>query len=190
MKNHIKISDTVQLSFLTENDSSELFSVVDKNRAHLRNWLPWLDSTTSPTDSLEFIKSTITQTEEQNSPVYTIMVNSRISGMVGFHPIDTSNRCAELGYWLSEETQGEGIMSKCVIELINMAFINLNMHRLQVPAAIGNKKSRSIPERLGMNFEGIIREREWLYNKFVDHAMYSILESEFGCWQYNKTLGM
>jgi len=43
-----------------------------------------------------------------------------------------------------------------------------------------NKKSRAIPKRLGFKEEGIIRQTEWLYDRFVDHVVYGMLIDE---WQ-------
>ncbi len=34
-------------------------------------------------------------------------------------------------------------------------------------------------KRVGMMYEGILRQEEWLYDYFVDHAVYSMLHSEF-----------
>jgi hypothetical protein len=38
---------------------------------------------------------------------------------------------------------------------------------------------RAVPERLGFQLEGIIRDAEWLYDHFVDHAMYAILKKDW-----------
>ena len=84
-------------------------------------------------------------------------------GMAGFHPFDLSNQCAEIGYWLSENEQGQGIITKCCEVLISQAFETYAMQRLQIPAAENNLKSRSVPERLGLKFEGILRNKENLY---------------------------
>ncbi|HVJ50737.1 hypothetical protein [Desulfitobacterium sp.] len=36
-----------------------------------------------------------------------------------------------------------------------------------------------IPERLGFVKEAMIREAEWLYDHFVDHAVYGVLAREW-----------
>ena len=78
----------------------------------------------------------------------------------------------EIGYWLSEDLQGKGIVTQSCKALIKLGFEVFNFNRIQIPAAEENYKSRSVSERLGFKFEGIIREREYLYGKFVNHAMY------------------
>ena len=42
-----------------------------------------------------------------------------------------------------------------------------------------NIKSRAIPERLGFKYEATLRQCEWLYDHYVDHAVYSMLASEY-----------
>ena len=53
------------------------------------------------------------------------------------------------------------------------------MNRVTIQCATENTRSRAIPERLGFTFEGIVRETEWLYDRYVDHALYGLLRSEY-----------
>lgn len=160
-------------------DAQELFELTKANHAHLRPWVSWIDSTNTIDDRRDFIESTIDQFEKGLGPTYAIVRDNRIAGVIGFHPIDQSNHVAEIGYWLSEEHQGKGIMTSCCRALIKEAFETLNVNRIQIPAAEKNLKSRAIPERLGFTFEGILREVENLYGTYVNHAMYSMLKSDY-----------
>ncbi|WP_242967796.1 GNAT family N-acetyltransferase [Tepidibacter mesophilus] len=42
-----------------------------------------------------------------------------------------------------------------------------------------NVKSRAIPQRLGFKNEGVLREAEWLYNHYVSHVVYGMLDNEW-----------
>jgi len=79
---------------------------------------------------------------------------------------------------LLQDLADKGIMTECCRFLVGYGFRTLDLHRIQIPAATENYRSRAIPERLGFRFEGIMRGRENLYGKFVDHAMYALLRSE------------
>lgn len=179
MNKTIVIDSEVSLKRLDIDDANELFELTERNRTHLRQWLPWLDSISNPDDTKEFIEGTIKQFEAGLGPVFAIIVEQRIAGVIGFHPIDNADHVAEIGYWLSADHQGKGIITNSCRALIKHAFEYLSVNRLQVPAAEQNIKSRSVSERLGLKFEGILRERENLYGNFVNHAMYSILKSEY-----------
>jgi ribosomal-protein-serine acetyltransferase len=53
------------------------------------------------------------------------------------------------------------------------------MHKVEIRAASGNKKSRAVPERLGFKQEGCIRQAEYLYDHYVDHVVYGMLDLEW-----------
>lgn len=62
--------------------------------------------------------------------------------------------------------------------LINRAFGELDLHRVMILCATENRRSRAIPERLGFTLEGVAREAEWLYDHFVDLAIYGLLRTD------------
>lgn len=187
MKHHLKVDEKISLRLLDPGDKDVLFELVDDNRDYLKEWLPWLDHNTTSNDSLEFIKSTIQQFDDNLGPQFVIISDGEVSGLAGFHPFDLANKCAEIGYWLSENKQGQGIITKCCKVLISEAFETYSMQRLQIPAAENNLKSRSVPERLGLKFEGILRNRQNLYGKFINHAMYSMTKDEYLGWHHKKS---
>ena len=172
------ITDTTSLRLLRLDDAPELYALTDANRAYLRRWLPWLDAVQSEQDTREYLHSAIEQREAGRGPVFCIVHEGALAGMIGFHPIDRLHQVGEIGYWLAEAQQGKGIMTECCRFLVGYGFRTLDLHRIQIPAATENYRSRAIPERLGFRFEGIMRGRENLYGKFVDHAMYALLRSE------------
>ena len=70
-------------------------------------------------------------------------------------------------------------MTRATKTLIDFAFNNLNLNRVQFSCAVDNKKSCAIPERLGFKKEGIARQAEWLYDHFVDWQQYSLLKDDW-----------
>lgn len=176
---HIVITDEIELFLLDEGDTESLYGLIDQNRAHLRVWLPWVDAQKSPADSLGFIKATQKQFTNGLGPNYKIMFREDLVGIISYHPFRKMDRIAEIGYWMAADAQGHGIMTACCEELVHRAFELYEMNRVEIPAAEGNYKSRAIPERLGFTFEGILRERQLLYDRYVNHAMYSLLKREY-----------
>lgn len=63
--------------------------------------------------------------------------------------MDRANRAAEPGYWLDEDRQGLGIMTRATARLIEFAFDKQECNRVVLRCAAENIKSRGIPERLG-----------------------------------------
>ncbi len=179
------IDTNVKLRMLRLEDAEELFHIVDENRRHLREWLPWLDGNTEVEHTRQFISSALEQHGRNEGFVCAILLSGRIVGVVAYHPIRWANRSVEIGYWLSHEAVGNGIMTRCCRVLVDHAFTQLALNRVTIPAAVGNSRSRAIPERLRFRNEGIIRDAEWLYDHYVDHVLYAALkkewDSEQGC---------
>lgn len=179
MASQIYISEETTLLDIEESHAAELYELTDTNRTYLREWLPWLDYVSKESDTLEFIKKSISQREDSKGPIFVISHKNKLGGVVGFNSIDNSNRTGEIGYWLSEALQGKAIITSSCKALIKLGFEDYNLNRIQIAAAEHNTKSRSIPERLGFKYEGLLRNRECLYGTYVSHAMYSILKDEY-----------
>ncbi|RXE49288.1 GNAT family N-acetyltransferase [Chromohalobacter israelensis] len=179
MENELLISEAIELQLLDKKHVDELFQLVDTNREHLREWLPWINANTSPTDTESFVSSAISQHESGKGPQYAVFYEATMCGVCGFHPFDVTNKIGGIGYWLSQAYIGKGIMTSSVKALIGTGFQEYGLNRIEVACATGNGSSRAIPERLGFTLEGELREREYLYGRYVDHAIYSMLASEF-----------
>ncbi len=173
------IDSATALRVLREDDAAELFALTDANRGHLRRWLPWVDLVTTEEDSRSFLSNVIAQREEGRGPTFGVLCEGALAGVVGYLPIDRINRIGEIGYWLAENASGRGVMTQCCRFVVRYGFLTLDLNRIQIAAGTENRESRAIPERLGFKLEGILRARENLYGQFIDHAMYSLLRSEF-----------
>lgn len=79
---------------------------------------------------------------------------------------------------MAQNYTGNGIITEAVKELLKIGFGEFNLNKIEIRCAEGNVKSRAIPERLGFTYEATLRQCEWLYSKYVNHAIYSILASE------------
>ena len=173
------IGDGAELRLLEERHAARLFALVDRNRAHLREWLPWLDTNTSVEASLHFIRHALQQFANNDGFQAGIWFEGDLAGVIGYHAIDWANRKTALGYWLGASFQGKGLMTRACQALVDYAFNELDLNRLEIRCAVGNTRSCAIPQRLGFQQEGLLRQVEWLYDHFVDHVVYSVLAREW-----------
>ena len=160
-------------------DAAELFALIDANRAYLRQWLPWLDFNTEQSDSEEFIARSRSLAEAGTGAVFAIRSDDLLVGTIGFNEIDSMHRICEIGYWLGESYQGQGWITRSTTTLINFAFEELAMNKVCIPVATENRASRDVAERMGCIREGTARDAEWLYDRYVDHVLYSLLKSDW-----------
>lgn len=175
-----KIDDDLSLKIIELRDAERIFELTDNSREYLKEWLPWLDFTTTVEDTKAFIKAGLKNFPENKSLNTVILFKGDIVGVAGFNEINWSNKTAYIGYWLGEKYQGNGIMTRVAKALTTYALTELNLNKVEIRAAVENKKSRSIPERLGFVNEGCVRQSEWLYDHYVDSVVYGMLAEEWG----------
>jgi ribosomal-protein-serine acetyltransferase len=175
----IHVDDDTELCLLEERHAQELFDLVHANRAHLRVWLPWVDYETSVEDSKAFIKSSLRQFANNKGFQLGIRYRRQLAGVIGYHPINWTNRKVEIGYWLVESFQGRGLMTKACKTLITYAFNELELNKVSIECATGNSRSCAIPKRFGFVQEGILRDSEWLYDHYVDHFVFGMLARDW-----------
>ncbi|MDA8346838.1 MAG: GNAT family protein [Thermaerobacter sp.] len=163
------------LRILEGHDAEALFDLTDRSRAHLRRWMPWLDQTVSPEHTAAFIAAGLRQFADGLGFQAGIWRGGTLLGVAGLHPIDWPNRQSSLGYWLGAGNEGQGLVTMACRALLDTAFADYGLHRMELRAATGNTRSRAVAERLSFTLEGVVRDAEWLYDRYVDHAVYGLL---------------
>lgn len=172
------LDNEIQLSLSIPQYAEELFELTDRNRDFLKQWLPWLDTVTKPSDTKEFIKAQLLRFQRGEALHVTIFHRDNISGVLGYDQIDQANGIGRIGCWQAQEYNGKGIMTKSVKNLIELGFKYYALNRIEIRCAVNNLKSRAIPERLGFQREGTIRRAEKVYGEYLDHVVYGLLKEE------------
>lgn len=174
-----KVDEEIWIELFQIHHKEELFDLIDTNREHLRKWLVWVDKRKSPNDFEEIIPIWTRNYADHNGFDAGIRYNGKLVGMIGLHYIDWKNSTTSIGYFLSEEAQGHGIITRTVSSLLNYLFSTMKINRVEIVCAVKNRKSRAIPERLGFVKEGIKRDGQWLYDHYEDLVTYSMLSKEW-----------
>lgn len=174
----IKINENLSLRLRQEKDVDEMFALTDKNREHLRPWLPWVDVTLTSGDTRKFIEKCKEKFEKKTGADFGIFYDDSLIGSMGFHTIDPTNSWAEIGYWIDKDHEGKGIMTECVKAIIKYGFEDLNLHRIQIVCDSLNFKSRALPEKLGFSLEGVLKEKTKSGESFSDELIFGLLKNE------------
>lgn len=160
---------------LTLAHAEPLFHLIHQSRQHLHPWLPWLKRIHSPQDTAAFITRLIAE----RGPQFVINIDQQLCGGVGFYCLDRAEKKATIGYWLGSDFTGQGIMLDAVRHLCQYGFNHLQLQKIEIRCATDNLESRKVPERLGFYYEGVLHRAEWLSDRYVDHAVYTVLKDEF-----------
>jgi ribosomal-protein-serine acetyltransferase len=173
------VADGIELRQFEWGDAEMLFAVVDRNREHLRQWLPWVDATLSADDIRLFLSRVTAQFEDGLGPNFGIWLEGELAGTIGCHPIDRPNRSCSLGYWIAAGHQGKGTITRCCLHLLDYLLAEAGLHRVEIRCGTGNTRSRAIPQRLGFCHEGVLREAEWVNDRWLDLEVWSMLEQDW-----------
>lgn len=173
------IEEDLELRLPNSNDAEKLFELIKCNKVYLSKWLPWVIYTKDVESILSFIKDIQNDYISNNGFQAIIVYKGDFAGVIGYQGISWSRKSTTIGYWLGESFQGKGIISKALELFINYAFNDLCLNKIEIKVAEENYKSRKLPEKYGFKNEGIIRDAEWLNERYVNHILYGILKNEW-----------
>jgi ribosomal-protein-serine acetyltransferase len=171
----LRLDQKTELRVVHPEDAEELYEVVDRNREHLRRWLPWIMPDYSTADMRHFLTEGAAGSAERQSLTMTIRHRGTLCGAIALHRIDERNRSTSIGYWIDEAHEGRGIMTTACRAMVTEGFINFALHRIEIRCGAWNHRSCAIPRRLKFIEEGVLREAEWLHDKWVDLRVFSML---------------
>jgi ribosomal-protein-serine acetyltransferase len=173
-----KVDKNIELRLYEPHDAEELNALIESNFDHLKKWSAWLKDDRSIANTRAFIERNLKQFAENEGFAIGIWFEGEMAGQIEYNYLDWKNRKTEIGFWLGESFQGKGLATKSCRALINYAFDELKLNRVEMQCGVENRKSRRIAEKLGFTEEGIVRQSVWLHDRFVDFVIYGMLASD------------
>lgn len=175
----IQLSETIDLEPIDDRHAEPTFDLIDRNRAHLKTFLTWVDYMQSVDNFRSFINGAKQRMADKQEVSFMIFHEGKVAGRIGLYYLDHQNKIANIGYWLGKEFEGKGLVTQACQEIIRLGFTELGLNRIEVKCATGNVKSQAIPERLGFTKEGVLRQAEFVNGQFHDLNIYSLLKTEW-----------
>jgi [ribosomal protein S5]-alanine N-acetyltransferase len=109
-----------------------------------------------------------------------LLSEGKIIGTCTLAHLDARNRRAEIGYALSHDHWGNGLMKEALTTLFDFAFGAMGLHRIEADVDPDNVTSIALLERLGFRHEGYLRERWLVAGAVHDSLLLGLLAKE---WQ-------
>jgi RimJ/RimL family protein N-acetyltransferase len=97
-----------------------------------------------------------------------------------YGPTETSRaRSVELAYWFDPESHGNGYGSDAAGTMIEYAFEDRNLRRIEAYCGAFNDASAGLLESLGFEREGTRRQATWYDGEYYDAYSYGLLREEW-----------
>jgi ribosomal-protein-serine acetyltransferase len=146
----------------------------------LRLWLPFAQKLPTVQETEINLRNAHINFLKRKSFRYLIFhkVTEDFIGTTSLQGIDWDIPKCEIGYWINTRFSGNGYMTEAVKELTNVGLNQLKFRRIEIRCESTNFKSRAIPEKLGFEFEGTLRNEDLSADgsKLTDTSIYSVIK--------------
>lgn len=142
---------------------------------------PWGPNTAEETRA--YVGAIIEATGEEPRARYALAIVLRATqALIGVCELVVKNhrfRTGEIAYVLHPLHWGHGYATEAARLLLDFGFRSQSLHRIQATCDPRNAASAGVLRRLGMQYEGRLRDAMLIRDGWRDSAMYSILEEEW-----------
>jgi [ribosomal protein S5]-alanine N-acetyltransferase len=110
-----------------------------------------------------------------------IEVDGELAGMISLSVIEHGPaESAHLGYWVARAVNGRGIASKATGLMVQTAFGELGLHRIEAATLLDNEASQKVLARNGFERIGVARSFLRVGGRWQDHVLFQLVNDD---WQ-------
>jgi len=175
----IELGEGLDLREIDETLARPIFEAIDGDRERLGRWMGFVELTLTVEDELAFCRDAMQAAKRGVAKHFSIFGRGRVAGGIGFHSIQHQFRTAEVGYWLVAAFEGRGVMARALRAMLELAFDEMRLHRVQVRIDPRNARSIGVVERLGFRYEGCMRQAAWIRGEPFDCSLLAIVAPDW-----------
>ncbi|KFA82427.1 50S ribosomal protein L7/L12-serine acetyltransferase [Enterobacter sp. EGD-HP1] len=168
----IPVSQHIELRSVEERYTADLHNLVVKNRAFLQTAFDWAQHVGSEEDTRRNVQSNQMLHQRGYAKMFLIFKDDALVGVLSFNTIEPTNKAAYIGYWLDEDHQGQGILSRSLQAFMRYYVVRGEVRRFVIKCRVANLQSNNVAVRNGFTLEGCLREAEYLNGRFDDVNIY------------------
>lgn len=105
--------------------------------------------------------------------------SKKVIGTCGFLNYEKIHNRIEIGYDLSPDFWGKGIMTEVAKCIIDFGFLRMKINKIEAKVEPENEASIRLMHKLGFHKEGVLRQHKFEKGKYIDLAIFSMLKSEY-----------
>ncbi|AWW37408.1 MULTISPECIES: GNAT family N-acetyltransferase [Streptomyces] len=159
--------------------AEEFLAHLDRGRDFITRYIPFGSKATDPDSARALLQSYADRRAADSGSLHGLWLDGKLVGGVLFRVFDAATGVCEIGCWLEPAGTGKGLVTRASRVLIDWAFGERGMHRVEWHAASANQASVSVARRLGMTREGVLRESFPWRGVRQDSEIWAILAPEW-----------
>ncbi|MBA5851797.1 GNAT family N-acetyltransferase [Clostridium sp. cel8] len=170
----------INIKLLTPSDTNDLLKYYIKNREYLSKFEPKREEefytfNVQKKNLIEDYKDFL----NGKSLNFGIYKNSKLIGKIQMSNVVTGIfKSAFVGYSIDEDEQGKGYMKEALGLVVNYAFEEMNLHRLEASTLVDNFRSQAVLESCGFNKLGLNKSYLFINGKWRDHITFYKINSK------------
>jgi len=151
------------------------------NNLNISKWLLVVPYPYTKKDAEGWINHCAKKKKQRKDYNFGIEFEGRMIGCVGLSNVDEFQGTATIGYWLGEKYWRQGIMKEALQKVLDFAFNQLKLRRINVEAYTKNEASNNLIKKMGFKFEGTRKKsaRSKADGKIHDANEYGLLKEEW-----------
>ena len=161
-------------------DVGQLVDAVHESVDSVGRWLPWCHAGYGRDEATDWIARCRAGWQAGNHFAFALFdVNSGyLLGSAGLSQLDAPHRRANLGYWVRQSCQQQGIGAAAARLVAHFGFQQLELARIEIVVLPDNRPSRAVAEKTGAICEAIARNRVWIHDRAHDAAVYGLIAQD------------
>ncbi len=160
-------------------DAAALHEAAIESVWEVRPFMPWCRADLTVGAARYWIEEQVSAFAAGRAFEFVIVApNGRFLGSCGLNQIDEANHRANLGYWVRSSACGHGVATEAIQQLVQWAFGNTDLVRLEAVVSTQNAASLRAAEKSGAVREAILKKRLCLHGSWHDAVMLSFIRGE------------
>lgn len=173
------LGDGAELRPLEPWQAEEFLAHMDRGRDFIGRYVGLPDATADLDAARRWLRSYADKAAADTGRLYGIWCEGRLVGGVLFRLFDAEAGTCEAGCWLEPAFAGRGLATRAARVLLDWAFRERGMHRVEWLVSTENTPSINIAKRLGMTREGVLRENYLYRGVRQDTEVWAVLAPEW-----------
>ncbi len=177
---HILTANGLCLRPFEAHDATAFAAAARESAESVGRWMPWCHAHYSEQEARDWFG--VCQRHRADETAYEFGIfdqaGGELLGGAGLNMINRPHNLCNLGYWVRQARQRQGVARRCVAVLSAFGFETLAFTRIEIVVAQGNLASERVARAAGAQFECVARNRLMIRGEPVAASVFSLIPTK------------